>query len=107
MANIQIRDIHILETCDCEIVEHDQALDFHQFVQACGQNDGWVLALFEHDILQAVNVSPRQHRYLGEDLLRARRAYRLQRDFDASLTAVALMLDLIDEVHYLRKRVAK
>lgn len=107
MANITIRNIQITEHCDSHIVEQDQALDFHQFVQACGQNDGWVLALFEHDILQAVNVSPRQHRYLGEDLLRARRAYRLQRDFDASLTAVALMLDLIDEVHYLRKRVAE
>ncbi|KCX50056.1 merR HTH regulatory family protein [Acinetobacter pittii] len=41
---------------------------------------------------------------MGEDVARARKAYRLQRDFDASLAAVAVMLDLIDEVQQLRKQ---
>lgn len=38
-------------------------------------------------------------------IFRARRAYRLQRDFDASFSAVAMMLDLIDEVQQLRQQV--
>ncbi|PAL80517.1 MerR family transcriptional regulator, partial [Acinetobacter baumannii] len=33
-----------------------------------------------------------------------RKAYRVQRDFDASLAAVAVMLDLIDEAQQVRKQ---
>lgn len=46
----------------------------------------------------------KSYQFIGEDVARARRAYRLQRDFDASLSAVAVMLDLIDEVQQLRRQ---
>ena len=35
-------------------------------------------------------------------MVRVRRALRLQRDFDASLPSVAVMLDLIEEIERLR-----
>jgi len=38
-----------------------------------------------------------------DDVSRAQKAYRLQRDFDASFTAVAMMLDLIEELEKLRR----
>ncbi|WP_032024777.1 chaperone modulator CbpM, partial [Acinetobacter pittii] len=52
----------------------------------------------------SVENTPEAHQFMGEDVARARKAYRLQRDFDASLAAVAVMLDLIDEVQQLRKQ---
>ena len=60
--------------------------------------------LLEYDIL---NTRPEEriHQFFGDDVSRARRAYRLQRDFDASFSAVAMMLDLIDEVQQLRRQV--
>ena len=41
--------------------------------------------------------------FLVDDVARAQKAYRLQRDFDASFTAVAMMLDLIEELERLRR----
>ncbi len=107
MAKITIREIEIPHPCDSEIIDQQRSLSFIQFVQACGQDDHWVYQLFEHDILSCPQHDPRQYHFIGEDLARARRAYRLQRDFDASFTAVAVMLDLLDEVQHLRKQLRK
>ena len=41
-------------------------------------------------------------RFGGVELARARRIRRLQRDFEANLQSVAVMLDLMDEIDRLR-----
>jgi chaperone modulatory protein CbpM len=41
-------------------------------------------------------------RFGGAELSRVRRIRRLQRDFDANLASVAVMLDLLDEIERLR-----
>ncbi|KAA8733759.1 MerR family transcriptional regulator [Acinetobacter qingfengensis] len=105
MKKFTIHEITIHDPCHSEIIEQHQGLNFVQFVQAVGVDDDWVLQLFEYDILSSTQNSPQQYRFVSEDLARARRAYRLQRDFDASFAAVAVMLDLIDEVQHLRKRI--
>lgn len=97
-----IREINLPHLLEVEIAD---GLTFVQFVQACGQDEQWIEALFAHDILSSP-VSPQQHIFVSHELSRARRAYRLQRDFDASFSAVAVMLDLLDEVQQLRRRVA-
>lgn len=103
MTTITYREIKYDGCESIEIIDDECALDLHHFATACGQNPEWVLQLIEFDILRISNP-PEKHQFVGEDLVRARRAYRLQRDFDASLAAVAVMLDLIDEVQQLRKQ---
>ena len=87
-----------------EIIEEFSQLDLKKFAEACGQSPEWVLQLLEYDILPS-RPAERIHQFFGEDVSRARQAYRLQRDFDASFTAVAMMLDLIEEVQKLRREV--
>ncbi|HEN9523183.1 TPA: MerR family transcriptional regulator [Acinetobacter baumannii] len=104
MTTIHYREI----VCDghtfsAEVVDEQCTFDLQQFAQACGQSPDWILQLIEYDIL-AIDTPPEKHQFMGEDVIRARKAYRLQRDFDASLAAVAVMLDLIDEVRQLRKQ---
>lgn len=101
-----IRDIDMMACLDSEVVAYPQTLTLAQFVQACGQNEQWVRQLFEHDILQTVQQDLQGHQFIGEELSRARKAYRIQRDFDASFHAVALILEMLDELQRLRKRVA-
>lgn len=104
MTTIQYREI-ILDGClYAEIVDEQHSFDLKHFAEACGQSPEWVLQLLEYDILSN-RPDNRIHQFFGDDVSRARRAYRLQRDFDASLTAVAMMLDLIDEVQKLRREV--
>lgn len=85
-----------------EMIEEQPSLDLQHFADACEQSPEWILQLIEYDILPKRD-SDRAHQFFGDDLLRAKQAYRLQRDFDASFSAVAMMLDLIDEVQQLRR----
>ena len=103
MTTIQYKEIQYDGHSQVEIIDEQLALDLEHFAEACGQSTDWVLKLSDYDILQ-ISVDPQNYQFIGEDVSRARRAYRLQRDFDASLSAVAVMLDLIDEVQQLRKQ---
>ncbi|MDO3665795.1 chaperone modulator CbpM [Acinetobacter higginsii] len=103
MTTIQYKEIQYDGHSQVEIIDEQLALDLEHFAEVCGQSTDWVLKLIDYDILQ-ISVEPQSYQFIGEDVSRARRAYRLQRDFDASLSAVAVMLDLIDEVQQLRKQ---
>lgn len=104
MTTIHYREV-IKDGClEAEIVDEHYVFDLTHFAQACGQSPEWVLQLLEYEILPARSETC-IHQFFGDELSRARRAYRLQRDFDASLSAVAMMMDLIDEVQQLRKEV--
>ena len=107
MRQLIIRDIVVNhETTDYTIIDTNTRLNIADFARACGQPSDWVVALVEHSILEKPEQQPEHWQFMGEELARARRAWRLQRDFDANLTAVALMLDLLDEVNRLRGQVA-
>lgn len=101
MTTIHYREITTQGAQHPEIVEDELSLD--QFAQVCGQTQSWILQLLEYEILPT--RSQQVYTFLSDDVTRARRAYRLQRDFDASFSAVAMMLDLIDEVQQLRRQV--
>lgn len=104
MATIQYREVIKNGYIEAEILDENCIFDLNGFAQACGQSTEWVLQLLEYEILPA-REDIRIHQFFADELLRARRAYRLQRDFEASLPAVAMMLDLIDEVQSLRKKI--
>ena len=103
MKHVTLHEITIAEMCYAEALDGKCTLSFEQFVQASGQEAAWVLQLFEHDILSST-TPPQRHQFVGDELARARKAYRLQRDFEASLPAVAVMLDLLEEIQTLRQR---
>ena len=105
MKHVTLQHITISEVCYAEIVDGEHTLSFEQFVHASGQEAAWVLQLFEYDILSS-DTAPQSHQFVSDELARARTAFRLQRDFDASLQAVAVMLDLLQEVQDLRKRLS-
>ena len=76
-------------------------LELGEFALACGVEEAFVRVLVEEGLIQPpVAASP--WRFGGDELSRVRRIRRLQRDFEANLQSVAVMLDLIDEVERLR-----
>ena len=82
-------------------ITDDHALDLEAFAAACGAEVDFVRLLVDEGLLQPAGVRP-AWRLGGEELARVRRIRRLQRDFEANLQSVAVMLDLIDEVERLR-----
>jgi len=83
------------------VIDDDTRLDMPQFARACGTTIEYI----EEMIVEGV-VLPRGERphvdFGAEEMVSVRRALRLQRDFDASLPSVAVMLDLIEEIERLR-----
>jgi chaperone modulatory protein CbpM len=79
----------------------EHALDLEAFAQACGAAIEEIRLLVEEGLLRPTVEQP-AWRFGGEALARARRIRRLQRDFEANLDSVAVMLDLMDENERLR-----
>ena len=88
----------------CLIDEH--ALELEAFAAACGTEAEFVRLLVDEGLVQPVALQP-AWRFGGEELARVRRICRLQRDFEANLQSVAVMLDLIDEIERLRARLQR
>jgi chaperone modulatory protein CbpM len=83
----------------CLADEH--ALELNAFAAACGTEVEFIRVLVEEGLVRPIVEEP-AWRFGGEELARVRRIRRLQRDFEANLQSVAVMLDLIDEIERLR-----
>jgi chaperone modulatory protein CbpM len=103
MTTVKYYEVVLEDIQQAEVVDEQQRYDLNSFAQVCGQSPEWILQRIEYDILpNRVNASDLY--FLVDDVARAqKKAYRLQRDFDASFTAVAMMLDLIEELERLRR----
>jgi chaperone modulatory protein CbpM len=88
----------------CLADEH--ALDLETFAVACGTEVDFVRQLVDEGLLAPAVQQP-QWRFGGEELARVRRICRLQRDFEANLQSVGVMLELIDEINRLRAQLRR
>ncbi len=82
--------------------DKDIQLSFNELVQVCDSEPQWVVSLIDEEIIQ-VSGDPQQTTFSGYQLSRIRRAQRISRDFEASVPATALILQLLDELEKLRK----
>lgn len=83
----------------CLGAEHSLATE--DFARACGTTAATIALLVDEGLVRPLVEQP-AWRFGGEELARVRRILRLQRDFEANLASVAVMLDLMDEVERLR-----
>ncbi|MBB1626112.1 chaperone modulator CbpM [Achromobacter sp. UMC71] len=84
------------------VVGKSQPLSADDLARACGAEVEWVAQLVEVGIVEASGPRPAEWRFYSLDLQRALDARRLERDFGAGLDAVALILDLSQEVRRLK-----
>ncbi len=87
-------------------LDADTGLELEAFAAACGTETDFVRVLIDEGLLQPAAMQP-AWRFGGEELARVRRIRRLQRDFDANLQSVAVMLDLLDEIERLRAQLRR
>ncbi|MFN7571987.1 MAG: chaperone modulator CbpM [Betaproteobacteria bacterium] len=84
----------------------DGWLELEEFARACGADTQFVRLLVDEGLLTPPVAAP-AWRFGGDELARVRRIRRLQRDFEANLASVAVMLDLLDEVERLRTQLRR
>lgn len=86
------------------VVGKSQPLSADDLARACGAEVEWVARLVEVGIVNASGSGPAEWRFYSIDLQRALHARRLEHDFGAGLDAVALILDLSQEVRRLKSQ---
>lgn len=79
----------------------DIIMSLDELVSTCGQERQWVIELIEENIIE-YDV-PDREQFTGYQLTTVRRASRLSRDFDASVPAIGLILELLNELEQLRQ----
>ena len=82
-------------------LSEEHALELEAFAAACGTEAAYVRLLVEEGLVQPAVEQP-AWRFDGEEIARVRRIRRLQRDFEANLQTVAVLLDLLSENERLR-----
>lgn len=89
------------------VIGDEAVLSLEDFARACPAEVSWIAELVALDVLSPEGVERLNWRFRATDLTCARRVARLQRDFDASFDAAAVMLDLLDQIEQLRARLKR
>ena len=84
----------------------DETVEFTtaELCRSCGVHAEIIVEMVEHGILEPSHTTRSRWSFRGNSLRRATTALRLQRDLGVNLAGAALALDLIDEIHTLRRR---
>jgi chaperone modulatory protein CbpM len=81
-----------------EVLDEDAALSIKEVCEACGIDAAWLDELMAHGAITHVSAA---------SITRIRKARRLERDFELNPPAVALVLELLDQIERLRSDVER
>lgn len=87
------------------VLDETVELTLGEISHACQVHTEAVVQLVEAGVLEPQGAHPGEWRFPGPSLRRAERALRLQRDLEIGPSAVALVLDLLEENDRLRARI--
>lgn len=89
------------------LLDEQVLLTLAELGRASEASSAQLVVLVEEGVLEPIGNSPESWRFPGPSLARARTALRLARDLDLSGPALALVLDLLDEIEGLRARLRR
>ena len=86
------------------ILEEEVQLSLGDLSRGCAVQAVRIIELVDEGILEPYGRDPREWRFPGSSLQRARAALRLQQDLEVNLSGVALILDLLEQMDRLHDR---
>ncbi len=86
------------------LLDEQTELSLNDLCKACSSSAEWIIELVDYGALEPIGSEQLNWRFSANSLQRARTAMRLQRDLDINLAGVALALDLLDEIKFLRSQ---
>jgi len=86
------------------IVENETRLTLRQLCDSCAVRAEYIIELVDEGFIEPSGVEKSHWCFSGVSIKRVQKAKRLQRDLGINLAGVALAIDLIDEIEYLRAR---
>ncbi len=89
------------------VVEEELQLTLLELCQASGVPQEQISLWVMEGMLQPAGQVPHEWRFGGVSLRRTRLAHRLSRDLEINPSGVALALDLLEEIQFLRKQLRR
>ena len=86
------------------IVENETRLTLRQLCDACSVRAEYIIELVDEGFIEPSGVEKSHWCFSGVSIKRVRKAKRLQRDLGINLAGVALVIELVDEIGYLREK---
>ena len=85
------------------IFEETALLTVKDLSRMCAVDERHIVEFVEEGVLSVVEIDTAEWHFTGAALRRARLALRLERDLELNLAGVALALELMEELHALRR----
>ncbi len=86
------------------IIEDETRLTLRQLCDACAVRAEYIIELVDEGFIEPSGLEKSHWCFSGVSIRRVQKAKRLQHDLGINLAGVALALDLIDEIEFLRAR---
>ena len=86
------------------IVENETRLTLRQLCDSCAVRAEYIIELVDEGFIEPSGVEKSHWCFSGVTIKRVQKAKRLQRDLGINLAGVALAIDLIEEIEYLRAK---
>ncbi len=95
-----------LQTCIStgQLLDDSGCLTLAELSRACHVHAEWIIELVDEGIIDPLGNDMRQWRFSASSLQRARITRHLQTDLGVNLAGAALVLDMMDEMARLRRR---
>jgi chaperone modulatory protein CbpM len=90
-----------------ELVDTAAPCTIEELCLACSVDANWVAELVQHGVVEPIGVMDAGLRFSTLTIVRIAKAKRLQRDLNLNLPALAVVLDLLDEIDDLRAQLGK
>lgn len=92
---------------ESQLIDDDVSLTLVELCHACQGSEDMMRALVMEGVLQASGRQPRDWRFSGTALRRAKLAQRLSADLEINTPGVALALDLLDQIEMLKAQLVR
>jgi len=91
------------------ILDEDCLFTLDEISTACSVRTEYIIELVDEGIVEPMEQQREQQQwsFTGKNLLRARKARRLQQDLDINLAGAALVLDMLEEIEQLREKLRR
>ena len=87
-----------------ELLEPGAFCSLDEICVACNVDADWIVELVQHGAIEPVGQAQTDWQFTSVTITRVAKAKRLQSDLELNPPAVALVLDLLDQIHQLRRR---
>jgi chaperone modulatory protein CbpM len=87
-----------------KIIENGSRLTLRQLCDTCAVRADYIIQLVDEGLIEPIGMEKSHWCFSAISVKRVKKAKRLQRDLGINIAGVALAVELIEEIEYLRSR---